>query len=382
MKNNAPAFQWYAKEWLSSARVATMDDAQRQWYFQLLNYAWLADPPCKLPDDEQHLQELVKAKPAEIGISSQDLNAKFTVLVAEQAAGLTENLTDALKLAGVDDDKISLVLRMVVANATHSLGDSLATLAIATISDARLRAQRAFDRRWAQVMACFSVENGYRINTRLMEVYDAMMDKRENNRVAGKAGGLQRAENARLASDATVSLQRKSSEAQAKVKRLASEALANPSSASASASREEETPLESVGQRKSGDKRGTRIRADWKPADEKKLREFQELEAPDVDFDRTVLEFIDHWITVPGKAGLKLDWDATFRNRLRDRQARIDAQNKSAPTLAEQIRQRQQERDAAEAAALQATVPSGNGNEADHNMDIFTDCLMQEEAHD
>lgn len=33
--------------------------------------------------------------------------------------------------------------------------------------------------------------------------------------------------------------------------------------------------------------------------------------------DRTWAEFVDHWIGVPGQRGTKLDWPATFRNRVR-----------------------------------------------------------------
>jgi uncharacterized protein YdaU (DUF1376 family) len=34
--------------------------------------------------------------------------------------------------------------------------------------------------------------------------------------------------------------------------------------------------------------------------------------------DTCVAEFIDYWRAVPGQRGVKLDWDATFRNRLRE----------------------------------------------------------------
>jgi hypothetical protein len=34
--------------------------------------------------------------------------------------------------------------------------------------------------------------------------------------------------------------------------------------------------------------------------------------------DEAVAEFRDYWRAVPGARGVKLDWDATFRNRLRE----------------------------------------------------------------
>jgi hypothetical protein len=41
-------------------------------------------------------------------------------------------------------------------------------------------------------------------------------------------------------------------------------------------------------------------------------------ERPDLDVDAVAAKFRDHWAAKPGKAGLKLDWDATFRNWVRD----------------------------------------------------------------
>lgn len=62
------------------------------------------------------------------------------------------------------------------------------------------------------------------------------------------------------------------------------------------------------------DKRGTRLADDWQLTDE--LRAF----AVDhgLDPDETRAEFVDHWTSVPGSKGLKLDWGKTFKNRCRD----------------------------------------------------------------
>ncbi len=59
--------------------------------------------------------------------------------------------------------------------------------------------------------------------------------------------------------------------------------------------------------------RGTRLQDDWRPsaatlawASEKQW-----------DALAALPEFVDHWTAVPGARGVKLDWDKTFKNRLR-----------------------------------------------------------------
>lgn len=65
-----------------------------------------------------------------------------------------------------------------------------------------------------------------------------------------------------------------------------------------------------------GGKRGTRLPADWRPSDAD--REFaRALGFTDAAIATAASEFVDYWIGVPGQRGTKLDWPATFRNRLR-----------------------------------------------------------------
>jgi hypothetical protein len=59
--------------------------------------------------------------------------------------------------------------------------------------------------------------------------------------------------------------------------------------------------------------RGTRISEDWEPTDAD--RDFARKLG--LDPDRVRAEFVDYWRAVAGRAGLKLDWSATFRNRCR-----------------------------------------------------------------
>jgi hypothetical protein len=61
-------------------------------------------------------------------------------------------------------------------------------------------------------------------------------------------------------------------------------------------------------------KRGTRIPEGWRPSEE--TEDWSRKQG--VDPVRLVDEFHDYWRAVPGAKGVKLDWDATFRNRVRD----------------------------------------------------------------
>lgn len=61
------------------------------------------------------------------------------------------------------------------------------------------------------------------------------------------------------------------------------------------------------------DPKGAHLAPDWKPTPET-LEAFR---LQGVDASACVAEFADYWIAVPGAKGRKLDWDATFRNRVR-----------------------------------------------------------------
>lgn len=65
--------------------------------------------------------------------------------------------------------------------------------------------------------------------------------------------------------------------------------------------------------------RGTRLPPDWKPSDD--LTAWAIAERPDVDMPRCIAEFVDYWRGVAGAKGVRLDWDATFRNAVRSDRA-------------------------------------------------------------
>ena len=67
-------------------------------------------------------------------------------------------------------------------------------------------------------------------------------------------------------------------------------------------------------------KRGSRLDSDWRPSDD--LISWAMTERTDLDIQRVIDSFTDYWRAKPGQSGCKLDWDATFRNWVRNEQQR------------------------------------------------------------
>lgn len=62
--------------------------------------------------------------------------------------------------------------------------------------------------------------------------------------------------------------------------------------------------------------RGTRLPTDWKLSEEQ--NQFCKQERPDLDPIKVSDGFRDYWIAVAGTKGVKKDWDATWRNWVRN----------------------------------------------------------------
>lgn len=60
--------------------------------------------------------------------------------------------------------------------------------------------------------------------------------------------------------------------------------------------------------------RGSRLPADWVPSEST----VEWCHEQGVDPVGVLPEFLDHWAGVSGKSGVKLDWNGTFKNRVRD----------------------------------------------------------------
>jgi hypothetical protein len=62
-------------------------------------------------------------------------------------------------------------------------------------------------------------------------------------------------------------------------------------------------------------KKGTRLPKDWQPSDD--LMAWSKAMRPDLNLALTLDSFRDFWAAKAGSGGVKLDWDATWRNWVR-----------------------------------------------------------------
>lgn len=77
-------------------------------------------------------------------------------------------------------------------------------------------------------------------------------------------------------------------------------------------------PVQAKSLRKSGTAlaRGAPLPEDWQPSE--KLKTELRAAYPELKLGSVLEEFRDYWLGVPGQRGHKLDWDRTFRNRVRE----------------------------------------------------------------
>lgn len=77
--------------------------------------------------------------------------------------------------------------------------------------------------------------------------------------------------------------------------------------------------------RVSAQKRGTRLDPDWTPATS--TIDAMKTERPDVDLKSEHRKFVDYWTAKTGRDATKLDWDATWRNWIRNARPSIGLAN-------------------------------------------------------
>jgi hypothetical protein len=84
---------------------------------------------------------------------------------------------------------------------------------------------------------------------------------------------------------------------------------------------ETETETETEKRQSRGDARprGTRLQPDWIPSEDQKR--FAKEERPDLDLKTVADSFRDYWVSRAGKEASKLDWNATWRNWVRNQRA-------------------------------------------------------------
>lgn len=77
-------------------------------------------------------------------------------------------------------------------------------------------------------------------------------------------------------------------------------------------------------------RRGSRLPNDWMPSAD--TLNAMKAEYPHLDLKAIHVEFCDYWRAIPGAKGRKLDWDATWRNRVREIASRnLPARNNHSP---------------------------------------------------
>jgi len=72
-------------------------------------------------------------------------------------------------------------------------------------------------------------------------------------------------------------------------------------------------------QKKVNNKRGSRLAQDWFLT--KAMGDWATQERPDLDVRQVAEQFKDYWVAQAGQKGVKLDWDATWRNWVRNTKA-------------------------------------------------------------
>jgi uncharacterized protein YdaU (DUF1376 family) len=87
--------------------------------------------------------------------------------------------------------------------------------------------------------------------------------------------------------------------------------------------------------------RGSRLASDWFLS--KSMGDWATQERPDLDVRQVAEQFKDYWVAQAGQKGVKLDWDATWRNWVRNTKAvkpnpydvsRLTVPSKNEPNLA------------------------------------------------
>ena len=94
-------------------------------------------------------------------------------------------------------------------------------------------------------------------------------------------------------------------------------------------------------QKRVNNKRGSRLAQDW--VLNKSMGDWATQERPDLDVRQVAEQFKDYWVAQAGQKGVKLDWDATWRNWIRNTKAvkpnpydvgRLTVPSKNEPNLA------------------------------------------------
>ena len=97
-----------------------------------------------------------------------------------------------------------------------------------------------------------------------------------------------------------------------------------------------ETERETETEKRQNTQRGTRLPKDW--ICQSSWAEWARKERPDLNITKVAESFYDYWIAKPGAGGVKLNWEATWRNWVRSQKqgfvAKQDIVHQTTPTPA------------------------------------------------
>lgn len=173
---------------------------------------------------------------------------------------------------------------------------------------------KQFQKSWdSRIQRCFVKRDDDKwTHKRLQTERDKQTENREARKVAGAKGAA-----GRWQTDSKPMANTSDSHASANGKPIAKDGLSSSSSISSSISSSTSSSEEKQQRAKrTPEAKGTRLGDDFALTDE--MRQWAGRETPSVDVDRAFVAFLDYWRGVPGAKGRKLDWVATWRNRLRD----------------------------------------------------------------
>lgn len=321
-----PAFLMYAKEWLTGDATASFDSEQNGWYVNLLCAAWNSRPQATLPaNQDKMLRQRCKY--------FQDLT-------------LSTNRT---------------------ANA----------LVVPDFGAFRTMLEADYDERWQQVIAEFEPLPGHPTlihHPKLTACYMEAYDKHKNHKLASNKAISVRYGNKGVPTNRSTSGMpnavpnvdqthtKRTTDAvpnayHIKEKEIIQKNFDKKEQNSSQTPTQNFDPVAALPPEDKKISRGSRMVKGWKPPADFK-EDFWLMETPDTDYDLELKLFIDHWIAQSGKAGVKLDWVATFRNWLRKAQkwSKPNRSHSALSALAELDRKDEE-----------TFKPSDNGRDPEHH---------------
>lgn len=327
-----PAFLMYAKEWLTGDATSSFDSEQNGWYVNLLCAAWNSRPQATLP---ANIEDKLKNR------------CKYFQDLLLSTSRLRNVLRNVLRDKPDDADLVEMTAD--------------------------------YERRFAEVMSQFEPVPGFpalvhhqKLTTCCIKMHDEHEEALQRTRKAsavrnGLISSRQRNEGRNVPRNDT----RDEGRNEAMTTHVTSvipipkrdlpknfaKRVQNPT--------QQFDPVAALPPEEKNNSRGSRMYRGWLPPNGFE-KDFCKLETPDVDYQHELKLFIDHWTSTPGKAGLKLDWVATFRNWLRKAQKWSNKKGASAFTALAEL----DKKDSLE-------TPR-NGNEPDNQL-LIDDLIFDED---